>query len=60
MDKRERERALFESIRVDHGIPTIPSKVIDERAKKQWLENHDRIPTLEEIDRVIEEVRSGR
>lgn len=60
MDKRARERALFESIRVEHGIPTIPSRIIDERARKQWLETHDRIPALDEIDQVIEEVRSGR
>ena len=59
-EKRERERALFESIRIDRGTATLSTQEIDERAKKEWLKHHDRIPTLDEIDEMIREVRNGR
>lgn len=60
MTKREREMALFESIRVDHGLETVPFAVTDKKATEQWLQNHDRLPTLDEINQVIKEVRDAR
>ncbi len=54
-----RVRALFEEIRVDHGIQTVPMDEIDARAKEQWEATHDYIPTIDEIDRIIQEVRDA-
>ena len=56
----ERVRMLFEEIRVDHGIKTMSPDEIDAKAKAQWEASHDYIPTIEEIDKVIQEVRNAR
>ena len=60
MIKEDRIKKLFAEIKVFKGKHNFTSEEIDEIALRQWKENHDYIPTLEEIDSIIEEVRNGR
>ena len=62
-EKRQREMKLFEEIKRKHTFGNSSSiqknEETDERAKRQYLETHDRLPTLEEIDAVIEDYRKS-
>ena len=62
-EKRQREMKLFEEITRKHTFGNSSSiqknEETDERAKRQYLETHDRLPTLEEIDAVIEDYRKS-
>ena len=60
MTKQERERALFESMKVDHGLKTVPFEITDQRAAEQWLQPHKDFPTLDEINNVIKDVRNEK
>ena len=55
------EQALFEKVRKKHSTSeTTLRDDIDRRAREQYLNTHDTIPTLEEIDEVINEYRKGK
>ena len=62
--KRLREQKLFEEITRKHTFGNSTSiqknEETEERAKRQYLETHDRLPTLEEIDAVIEDYRKNK
>lgn len=50
---------LFNKVRLLHSSWQQPQHSnIDELAIKHYLSNHDSLPSLEEIDQVIQEVRN--
>ena len=61
--KRLMEQKLFEEITRKHTFGNSTSIQTNEEtfemAKRQYLETHDRLPTLEEIDAVIEDYRKS-
>lgn len=63
IEKKLREQKLFEEVARKHTFGNSTSiqknEETDERAKRQYLETHDRLPTLEEIDAVIEDYRKS-
>lgn len=60
MNNQEVVKELFNDIKVFKGESQVTSEDVDKRALKQWTEKHDRIPTIDDIDLVIKEVRNER
>lgn len=58
MNNQEIVKELFNDIKVFKGESQVTSEDVDKRALKQWTEKHDYIPTLDDIDLVIKEVRN--
>ena len=60
MNNQEVVKELFNDIKVSKEESQVTFEDVDKRALKQWTEKHDRIPTIDDIDLVIKEVRNER
>lgn len=56
----DEDKELFKKIKINHGIDTKSSEEICDIATEQWLKTHDCLPSIDEIDDVIKEVRDEK
>ena len=58
-EEKEKIWEMIKELRAKYDLHDPLYEDVDERAYEQWIQDHDHIPDIEEIDKVIQEVREG-